>query len=77
MYPNLTFYLIFFFFGNRRHSGRVFKQDLGLSKKKKNQKGIKKTMGNLAFREVLMNAIGCGHSEGKNSDRHNAKQERK
>lgn len=33
---------------------------------KKIQKGIKKTMGNLAFSEVLMNAIGCGQSEGKN-----------
>lgn len=43
---------------------------------KKIQKGIKKTMGNLAFSEVLMNAIGCGQSEGKNLERHNAKQER-
>lgn len=34
-------------------------------------------MGNLAFSEVLMNAVGCGQSEGKNLDRHNAKQERK
>lgn len=33
-------------------------------------------MGNLAFSEVLMNAIGCGQSEGKNLERHNAKQER-
>lgn len=34
-------------------------------------------MGNLALSEVLMNAIGCGQSEGKNLGRHNAKQERK
>lgn len=33
-------------------------------------------MGNLAFSEVLMNATGCGQSEGKNLDGHNAKQER-
>lgn len=30
-------------------------------------------MGNLAFSEVLMNAIGCGQAEGKNLGRHNTK----
>lgn len=45
--------------------------------KKKIQKGIKKTMGNSAFSKVLMNAIGCGQSEGKNLGRHNASPERK
>lgn len=34
-------------------------------------------MGNLVFSKALMNAIGCGQSEGKNVDRHNAKQESK
>lgn len=34
-------------------------------------------MGNSAFSEVLMNATGCGQSEGKNLGRHNARPERK
>lgn len=34
-------------------------------------------MGHLAFSEVLMNATGCGQSEGKRFGRHNAKPERK
>lgn len=45
--------------------------------KKEIQKGIKKTMGNLAFSEVLMNVTGCGQSEGKHLGRHNAKPETK
>lgn len=34
-------------------------------------------MENLAFSEVLMNAVGCGQPEGKKLGRHNTKQERK
>lgn len=33
-------------------------------------------MGNLSFSRVLMNASGCGQSEGKNLGRHNAKQQK-